>query len=60
MTFYAVLLYDFGPREHVFMPVSTAALDSTLSSDGRTGSTRVRRRRTTDCPSSLAAPSLGR
>lgn len=24
MTFYAVLLYDFGPREHVFMPVSSA------------------------------------
>ena len=24
MTFYAVLLYDFGPREHVFMPVSRA------------------------------------
>ncbi|GAA5883183.1 hypothetical protein JCM3774_002411 [Rhodotorula dairenensis] len=21
MTFYAVLLYDFGPREHVFMPL---------------------------------------
>lgn len=31
MTFYAVLLYDFGPREHVFMPVSPAALDSTLT-----------------------------
>lgn len=28
MTFYAVLLYDFGPREHVFMPVSSALLAS--------------------------------
>jgi hypothetical protein len=26
MTFYAVLLYDFGPREHVFMPVSSALI----------------------------------
>ncbi|POY74920.1 hypothetical protein BMF94_1896 [Rhodotorula taiwanensis] len=31
MTFYAVLLYDFGPREHVFMPLRRWVDDHTAS-----------------------------
>lgn len=53
MTFYAVLLYDFGPREHVFMPVSSALIASIVQPSHQSSSCESE----SDYPDATAADS---